>query len=113
MTSTHWALGLLCAGLFQTYLCSSVPGASLETLCPIHTRWATLTLVHGGEKTTISACLLSLFLWLVATGGGLEAQEQQVLPGHSTIPCPQPSSRRDQLHVFIVERETSFPVPQL
>lgn len=49
-TPTHWTLGLLCAGLFHTYLCSSVPGASLETLCPIHTRWPTLALVHRGEK---------------------------------------------------------------
>lgn len=61
-TPTSWIVGLLHAGSFHMYLGSSVPGTSLETLCPIHTWRSTLTLLHGGENIMVRVCVLRAFL---------------------------------------------------
>lgn len=55
---------LCCAGSFQTYLGSSVPRASLEALCPVHSWRSTLTLLHRGENTVIKVCLcMRIFIY--------------------------------------------------
>lgn len=61
----------------------------------------------------LTACISKHRRWLGSTGANRASGFERSMSSHPTVFCLQPSSYRDQLQVFITERETSFPNSQL